>query len=176
VVEEQVQISVAFVGFPSANKGWPVFCELVEQLEGDSRYTFYQFAAAGAATLPNVTFVTTEVTGGDRKATTRLLNKHCIDLVVMLSPWPETFSFVAHEALAAGALIVCLANSGNVAALVRATGCGVVLENGDAAMEFFTSGDAAGFVESHRPQGQHAMLDVGTTATINGIVSDGARA
>jgi len=37
------------------------------------------------------------------------LAEHAIDLVVLLSPWPETFSYVMHEALAAGADVVALA-------------------------------------------------------------------
>jgi hypothetical protein len=170
------QISVAFVGFPSPSKGWPVFCDMAEQLAADSRYTFYHFAAAGTATLPDATFVPTEVTANDRNATTGLLHKHRIDFVAMLSPWPETFSFVAHEAVAAGALIVCLADSGNVAALVRATGRGVVLEDAAAVLAFFASGDAVGFVEGHGPRTWYSMLDVGTTAKIDGILGSGAQA
>jgi hypothetical protein len=61
--------------------------------------------------------VVTEVTPEDRTRAIANLLEHKIDVVCMLSPWPETFSFVSHEAIMAGIRVACLAHSGNVAAL-----------------------------------------------------------
>jgi len=43
---------------------------------------------------------------GEHRAQFEALAAREIDLVLVLSPWPETFSFVAHEAFAAGADVV----------------------------------------------------------------------
>jgi len=163
-------VNVAFVGFPSANKGWPLFSEMVQRFNRDPRYKFFHFAARNTPSLPNVTFVQSEVTPSDRHATKRLLASKAIDLVLMLSPWPETFSFVAHEAIAAGAKIVCLSDSGNVAALVSALKCGKVLPNAESLATFFESGAAVSLVKtSERAQISYKVAQIGTTATLKEI-------
>lgn len=165
------RISVAFVGFTSASKGWPLFSELVQRLSDDSRYKLFHFAAKGTSSLPHVEFVRTEVTGADRYATRRLLAARRIDLVMLLSPWPETFSFVAHEAVAAGAQIICLSDSGNVADLVRKLNCGQIFQDGATLIEFFASGAAASLMRANKGRGISYEIDqIGTTATIEGII------
>lgn len=164
-------VTIAFVGFPSPNKGWPIFSELVRRLANDLRYQFFHFAAKGTSSLPGLKFISTEVTSGDRDATRRLLSKNGIDLVVLLSPWPETFSFVAYEAIGAGAKIICLADSGNVADLVRNLDCGLILHDGDALIECFNSGAAASLIrETKIKLKSYAIEQIGTTATIEGIL------
>jgi hypothetical protein len=164
-------VAVAFVGFPSSTKGWQIFCELAAALEDDPRYELYHFVAPGAASLPGVRVVPTEVLPSDRDATIRLLKEHRIDIVTMLSPWPETFSFVAHEAVVAGAYVVCMGASGNVAAMVSATGRGIVLPSPEAVIEFFTSGAAATAPEIRRPAPHYTTIPSGATASIALTVS-----
>jgi hypothetical protein len=120
------KIRLAFVGFPQAHKGWPIFKELFRRFGKDDRYEFYHFAAKKSPTLPGINFVITEVTARKRNAAARLLAEKSIDFVLQLSTWPETFSFVAHEAISAGARILCLDSSGNVAELVKQLRCGEV--------------------------------------------------
>jgi hypothetical protein len=164
-------VAVAFVGFPSANKGWPIFSETVWRLANDPRYKFFHFAAKGASSLPGVKFIRTEVTSKDRDATQRLLAENGIDLVMLLSPWPETFSFIAHEAIVAGAKLICLSDSGNVADLVRNLDIGRILPDGDALIDFFTSGAAVSLIrESKRKSTSYEIEHIGTTATIEGIL------
>jgi hypothetical protein len=159
-------VKVAFVGFPSSTKGWQIFCELAAALEHDRRYELYHFVARGASSLPGVRVVPTEVLPGDREATIRLLKENHIDIVAMLAPWPETFSFVAHEAVVAGAYVVCMEASGNVAAMVRTTGRGVVLPSPEAVIEFFTSGAAATSGEIAKPAPLYTTIPSGATASI----------
>jgi hypothetical protein len=162
--------SVAFVGYSSANKGWPLFSELVQKLGNDRRYQFFHFAAGGTSSLPLVKFVKTEVTAKDRSATRRLLTANRIDFVLILSPWPETFSFVAHEAIAAGAQILCLADSGNVADIVRKLNYGQIFHNSSDLIEFLTSGAAASLAASKNKGTRSYVIDQsGTSATIQGI-------
>jgi glycosyltransferase involved in cell wall biosynthesis len=165
-------VAVAFVGFPSANKGWPIFTETVQRLTNDSRYQFFHFAARGTSSLPCVKFIQTEVTPKDRDATQRLLVDNKIDLVLILSPWPETFSFVAYEAIGAGAKIICLSDSGNVADLVRSMDCGLILPDGDALIDFFASGAAVSLIEEPKSKlTSYEIEQIGTTATIEGILA-----
>jgi len=164
-------LNIAFVGFPSANKGWPLFCQLVQRLGQDSRYRFWHFAARDTSSLPGVTFVQTEVTSQDRQATSRLLAEHAIDVVLVLSPWPETFSFVAHEAIASGAQIVCLADSGNVAELVRTSKNGRVVKDDAELFALFASDDAPAFAAARTKGASYSIKQVGTGASIKGIVA-----
>jgi hypothetical protein len=92
-------VRVGFVGFPSSSKGWEMFSALVDDFHTDTRYEFTHFAARDARRMAECKFVVTETTPGDRNATIRMLRDHHIDFLAMLSPWPETFSFVAHEDL-----------------------------------------------------------------------------
>ncbi|HEY1746986.1 MAG TPA: hypothetical protein VGG11_09535 [Xanthobacteraceae bacterium] len=159
------RISIAFVGFAAASKGWHLFCDLVQQLQHDRQYKFYHFAAEGTSSLPQVEFVRTEVTAADRFATRRLLAHHAIDVVAVLSPWPETFSYVAHEAVAAGAKILCLTDSGNVAKLVRSLDYGWVVDDAAAVREFFENHVPASLLKKSAPEAAYGIDQTGTSAT-----------
>lgn len=161
---------VAFVGFPSASKGWNTFVRLVEEMAGDADFEFLHFAAQGTSTIPEVHFIVTEVTPSDRSATQRLLSAHKVDILAMLSPWPETFSFVAHEGLLAGCLLLCVDDSGNVAALARRTGRGWVLRDTAAVITYFTSGAAKSDTLAARQRvPRFTARPTGTSATIEGV-------
>jgi len=112
-------LNVAFIGYASANKGWHGFCDIAEKLKGNEQIKLFHFATQGAQTLSDFVFVRNEVAPAARDATIKNLIAHEIDIVLMLAPWPETFSFVCHEALAAGSDVFCLADSGNVAAMAE---------------------------------------------------------
>ena len=97
-----------------------------------------------------------------------LLRDHEIDIVAILSPWPETFSYVTFEALAAGCDIVALADSGNVAATVRQTARGRVFDSEDELVEFFTRHHVLEFVRARaiQPNSCGSLIHSGATAAI----------
>jgi hypothetical protein len=160
-------IRIGFVGFPSSGKGWQIFSALVDEHHADPRYQFVHFAARNVSSMPECEFVVTETTPEDRDATARLLHEHRIDFVAMLSPWPETFSFVAHEAVAAGCRLLCLKDSGNVAAMVRRTGLGIVFDDGAALVHFFKGEQAMAAAREARAHPQRfRTINAGTTATV----------
>lgn len=169
------RVSIAFVGFATAGKGWPMFCELVQRLQNDPHYKFYHFAADGTSSLPQVQFVRTEVTAADRFATQRLLMDYGIHVVAVLSPWPETFSYVAHEAVAAGARILCLEDSGNVADLVRKLDCGWVVKDAAAVMEFLETHVPALLLKKATSRTAYAIDQTGTSATFDGSAPTSAK-
>ena len=91
-----------------------------------------------------------------------------LDLVVMLSPWPETFSYTTFEALAGGADVVCLAASGNVADTVLRQRRGVVAQDAEELIGFFASGLAARYASLARSAGtpRSRLLHEGTSGTL----------
>lgn len=117
---------IAFLGYPSLYKGWPAFQMLLDRDAARSDMQFHYF---GSASPPDarVEVTSVSVTRDDREAMSVALHEAGIDVAVLWSLCPETFSFAAHEALAAGALIVTHADSGNIARLVKETGLGWVL-------------------------------------------------
>jgi hypothetical protein len=172
---EMLPVRIGFVGFPSAGKGWPIFSALVDEFHADPRYAFVHFAARGVSSTPECEFVVTESTPDDRDATSRLLHEHRIDFLAMLSLGPETFSFVAHEATAAGCRLLCFSESGNVAALVRRTGLGTVFDDTAALHLFFAGDEAVAFAREARahPHRFH-LIHSGTTATVKQFFQENA--
>ncbi|HET7317355.1 MAG TPA: hypothetical protein VFI88_08020, partial [Sphingomicrobium sp.] len=79
-----------------------------------------------------------------------------IDIALLWSLWPETFCIVAVEALRAGAALLTFKDSGNVAAMVRRTGFGEVLDSEEELTRLFESGEAIELVRSRRPAGLSA--------------------
>jgi hypothetical protein len=118
-------LRVAHVGWRSFHKGWGVFEDLALRLAGDDRYMFYQLGLPGGPALPgNICNIPVRVDAEQRNAMVEAIAEARIDVVVVWSLWPETFCFVAHEALAGGAFIVARANAGNVWPAVAANSPG----------------------------------------------------
>ncbi|HEY0206113.1 MAG TPA: hypothetical protein VGC15_18400 [Acetobacteraceae bacterium] len=137
-------VRVAFAGFAMAHKGWPTFAALAARLQGSAEHRLFHFAAARAEPpLPGVETVLARVAPGARGAMTESLLAYGIQLVLLLSPWPETFCLVAYEALAAGADLIVLRDGGNLPDLVLRTGRGVVAADAEAVLDFFLHGGAA---------------------------------
>lgn len=161
------QIVVAFVGYPMPSKGWPAFAALVTQRHEDSRYKFLHLVTPGTPSLSEVETISTAVTSADRGATVGLLRANQVDIVLVLSTWPETFSFVAHEALVAGAAVVCMVDSGNVAVLVERTGRGSVIKDEADLLEYFSGSRAQTLIDTLAKRRLPILEidDCGTTAT-----------
>jgi len=162
-------VRVAFAGLALVQKGWPAFAALAARLQGMPDYKLFHLTAAlPDQPLPDVETVPARVAPGQRGAMTEALLAHAIDLVLVLSPWPETFCLVAYEALAAGADLVALQDSGNVPDLVLRTGRGVVATDVEAVTAFFLSGAAARYVRlaaaGRRDRGR--LVSRGMTSTL----------
>jgi glycosyltransferase involved in cell wall biosynthesis len=137
-------LRVAFLGFPSLHKGWPVFCDVVQGCEGDQRYAFYHFARSKPKSLPkSIIFQQTEATTSDRQAMSKALSSNNIDVAFLCSLWPETYNFTAVEALAGGALIITLSSSGNIAAVVKEHECGLAFDDEAILSDAFVTGKLA---------------------------------
>lgn len=163
-------VRVAFAGYRLGHKGWHSFMRLVEVMEGNEAYRFFHFAAPEAlGTMHGIAGVAAQATPNDRLAMRDALARERIDLVMVLSPWPETFSFVTYEAFAAGADVISLVVGGNAAAAVRLNGRGVVLQDEFTMLQFFTSGAALAYAREMVAAGRQGgtLRLVGTSATLN---------
>ena len=162
-------VRIAFVGYPAPHKGWPGFVEVVAAINGLVAYQAYHFTALPAdPPLPNVETVLTKVLPGARGAMTDALVAYSIDLVLVLSAWPETFCLVAYEALAAGADVIALSSGGNVADMVLASGRGLVMSDIGAVIEFLTNDIAVEYVRmcGHQGSDMGRLESRGMTATL----------
>lgn len=162
-------VRVGFVGFASTNKGWPAFAQIAGALCGLESYRLFHFTALAAdPPLPGVETVPAKVSFDARGAMTDALVAASIDLVLVLSPWPETFCLVAYEAVAAGADVITLPESGNVADMVLARGRGLVMPDAAAITAFFTSEAAIAYVRLCGDQGSEMgrLESRGMTATL----------
>ena len=163
-------IRVAFIGFATPHKGWPLFERLLEATGGSGEYRYYHFASLEHLVAHAwLTPMPVHVTPDHRLAMIQPLVEHSIDIALVLSPWAETFSFAAHEAIAAGVAVVATAGSGNIAALVRATGRGVVLDGDDALLELFTGNGARALADAAWPDLEPVggLVHCGTSATLD---------
>jgi hypothetical protein len=164
-------VRLAFIGSAAYHKGWESFTDLLTLLrqQAPDLYAVHHFASpAELQPRDGLISVASTVTPGDPFAMVRALATHRIELVLALSPWPETFGYAAHEAIAAGAHVLALAGSGHIAELVRRTGCGAVLPDLAALAAFLLDGRAAAAARARRAEGQRRwrLRHCGSTATL----------
>ncbi|HEX3699523.1 MAG TPA: hypothetical protein VHV27_02500 [Phenylobacterium sp.] len=149
VARTERPLRVAFAGAPAPHKGWAVFRELVLRHAEDPRYEFHHFGAQPPAGLP-LAFHPISAGGPEPQAMRRGLEAAGIDAALI---WPlcrETFSFTAHEAVAAGAAVITNPDSGNVAAFVGDGGHGAVLADETALAAAFETGDILALARAGR--------------------------
>ena len=140
---------LAYAGLPTAHKGWPIFRGLARRFMDDPRYEFLHL---GARPDPNVQARFQAVSVGARQplAMRDAIAAAEADAVLV---WPlcrETFSFVAYEAVAAGAAVLTGPDSGNVAAFVAETGHGQVLADEAALGAAFETGAVLDLARTRR--------------------------
>lgn len=137
------RLRIAHLGVRSTHKGWAMFAGLAERLAGDERYEFLQLGLdLGHPLPPGVRRVQVEVTPGCRTAMADAIAAEAVDVVINWSQCFETFSFSAHEALAAGALLITHPGAGHIPAAIAeaAPDQGLVVADAEALEALFLSG------------------------------------
>lgn len=126
---EQVSkvIRVAFCGQPTSQKGYFHFVELVDRCLVLDDLEFMHFGKESGK-ISSISFIEAKLEGGISNMS-NLLREHEIDIVFLPSTWRETFNYVAYEATKAGAAIITLKDSGNIADYVSTNKIGEVVEN-----------------------------------------------
>lgn len=163
-------LRIAYAGMPTAHKGWEIFRDLVARHAEDPRY---QFLHLGGRTVPRLPLEFHKVTVTDRapRAMQDAIERLEVDAVLI---WPlcrETFSFLAYEAVAAGAAVIAGPDSGNVAAFVEAGGHGLVMTDEDALADAFERGVVG---ELARAQRKPQLYDLAFSALSVDLLEAGA--
>jgi hypothetical protein len=156
---------LAYLGMPTALKGWPVFRDLALRFENDPRYEFLHLGGAPDPTAP-ATFHKVVVTAERPRAMQETLETLQADAALI---WPlcrETFSFTAYEAAAAGAAVIAGPDSGNVAAFAADPAVGRVLADEVVLAEAFASGDILALSRSARKATLYDLAYSGMTGDL----------
>jgi len=139
VVHLDRPLRVAYLGYLVTHKGWPIFKELVDKFGSDSRYVFYHIGV-GHQYNKNLTFIEAKATWENLELMAEIVQENEIDVVVLPSISPETFSLMTYEAVSAGCFVLTGMNSGNIAALIQERDFGMVYESEHELHDWFESG------------------------------------
>ena len=140
---------IAFVGWPAPHKGYDLFQSIARSNAWSGDYEFHYFGTA--RDVPHYIrshFVA--VSADETQVMVDALVEAAIDIVVLWTYWPETFSLTAHEAIAAGCALITHADAGNVAALANDSALGVVLGDDAALRQAFGDGSVTSLAERAR--------------------------
>lgn len=167
-----VRTRVAFIGYPSFHKGWPHFVDLVNKYRDDKKYDFFYFGVH----KPDIGIrcFSVDVSNGNRTEMIKALREAEVDIVLHISPTPETFSFTTHESIASGAYVVTNAGAGNTARVIVETGRGLVLEHENDIYPAFAEGKIIQLAQESRMRRSTELCEVTFSRfTIPFLMADG---
>ncbi len=119
-------LNVAFVGGLSPAKGSHLACELIRA--NQSGINWFIFGNTGDPELDLLVQDNLYKSGGyEREELPGLLKKYQIDLVCILSVWPETFCYTVSEALLCKVPVLA-SDLGAIGERVKASGCGIFVD------------------------------------------------
>lgn len=121
------KLRIAFLGHPNPRKGWLVWRKLIDMENLDQKYECYHLGTCNEKNKEK--FISVSVNTESRHSMQDALLQHEIDLVLLWSIMPETFSYTLYESMGAGCYILTHKNSGNISKVVDETGYGRVLDN-----------------------------------------------
>lgn len=149
----QKPIKIAYVGHPIYQKGWHTFKKLTETQNNNPDYRFFQFS--NIEQKGNFEFIEIAVTKSNRFLMKEELSHHQIDIAILWSLCPETFSFTLYESLAAGCYIITNPYSGNIQNfLIDNPQRGLIAENEEALIQLFSSGKIIEAVKNYQNNGR----------------------
>jgi len=134
---ENDRLRIAYVGYKSFNKGWKTFRALYNY-DKKCQYDYYVLGKTNEI-LPNVKQVSVSFIDDGPDAMIKALRNNKIDVALLWSPWPETYSYTFYESYVGGAFILTNPNSGNIQAQICVHGCGKILVDEDALFKYFFS-------------------------------------
>lgn len=126
-------VRIAYVGAQAASKGWLVWKRFVENAIGN--YELYYFGN-GKEIFSNVVNYDVQIAKQGKNAMIDALRKHNIDVAVLSSICPETYSYTLYESIAADCYVLTTELSGNIATVVKAENRGKVCSDIDELIEY----------------------------------------
>jgi hypothetical protein len=131
------RLRLAFVGIADDSKGWATWKRLCANPLICDRYELLHLGLNGTHTTDRQVRVDFRISGAD--AMEQTLRAEDVHLALIWSSWPETFSFVTVEAIAAGCAVLTSQASGNVGRLIDEYGSGVALSDEEALIDLLSS-------------------------------------
>lgn len=107
------KIRIAYIGAQVPIKGWNDFKVLLEVLRNDNYELFY--LGTGTDIPSGVKPIKVSVREQGENAMLDALKNNEIDVVLLLSCWPETYSYTYYESYSAGCFVLTYNSSGNIA-------------------------------------------------------------
>ena len=135
-VQENEKLSLAFVGTPGHAKGWDSWKSIISQID-TSQYCLYLFGG-NKSDDEKIQHVNVQFNEKNLNAMSDALRLHHIHCAVLLSIWPETYSYTYYEALSANCYIISKEMSGNIAEEIKKRKNGVVFKNDNEIVDFLT--------------------------------------
>lgn len=130
------KIKLAFLGYKMDNKGWALWERLYNNESLWQHYEFHHVGSQENYSKQVIMHSYSFITHGRMAAVDILVNQN-IDLVVLWSIVPESYSYTFHEAVAAGVPVLTSPKSGNIAYSINAhPELGKVMRNEEMLLEF----------------------------------------
>jgi hypothetical protein len=111
-------LRIAYLGYEAFHKGWAAWKQLLRKVDR-SRGVEFLHLGKRQTVIDFVRHRDVAVTGDHRDAMVDAVREERIDYAFIWPNWPETYSYVACEAIAGGARILTNGHSGNIADLAR---------------------------------------------------------
>ncbi|WP_337104130.1 sulfotransferase [Paenibacillus sp. YIM B09110] len=108
------KIRLAYLGYKMDNKGWALWEKLYQNEQLNGIYEFHHVGSAQNYDKNVVCHSYSFVTHGNMAAVNILIEQQ-IDVVLLWSIVPESYSYTLHEAIAAGVPVLTSPKSGNIA-------------------------------------------------------------
>lgn len=128
-------IKIGYLGSQQENKGWNQWTRLVASHQED--YDFIAFNGSLDSHPEGMRKVFVEYSPEHPDAMVEALRDENVDIAILWSSGPETYSYTCMEAYASNACIVTNNRSGNIADFVKVNNAGVVLQSDDELMSLF---------------------------------------
>ena len=174
-VSSSEKIRVAYLGSQMTIKGWDIWIELVARYK--NRYDFLILNNQSDPRLRGVRRVFVEYSAEQPDAMVDSLRNERVDIAVMWSSVPETYSYTCMEAFASNVYIVTGRDSGNIADFVSSHDAGIVLSDAQDLFDLFQHPNdllhQLNTFKSSHPGGPMELLDnnaliVGSSVERNG--------
>lgn len=155
--DNSTRTRIGFIGYPSTHKGWKVFKDIALGNSESTELEFFHFGRTPSPDL-NVNFRYASADSENLNSTIDAISACNLDAVLSWSLWPETFCIAAYEAVAAGAALITNSNSGNVAAFVKESGYGLILNDESDLRSYLHSADIKAKIGALRPPFRRQIL------------------
>jgi glycosyltransferase involved in cell wall biosynthesis len=115
------KIRIAYLGYNCSHKGWDIWNKLYQYPNINRSFTFYHIGTNNKYAYNVIPFSYSYKANGIMAATD-ILVKNDINLVLLWSTVPESYSYTMYEAMAAGVPILTNEQSGNIAYTIKKYG------------------------------------------------------